>query len=32
VFAAAGQEYEDIRIARENWPTVKPTTLTGQVP
>ena len=33
IFAAAGQDYEDIRIERENlWPKIKPTTPTGQVP
>jgi len=32
VFAAAGQAYEDIRLDKENWPALKPTTQTGQVP
>jgi glutathione S-transferase len=32
VFAAAGVEYEDIRLERADWPTIKPTTPFGQVP
>jgi glutathione S-transferase len=32
VFAAAGVEYEDIRMERADWPAIKPTTPFGQVP
>jgi glutathione S-transferase len=32
VFAAAGVEYQDIRIEKANWPALKPTTPFGQVP
>jgi glutathione S-transferase len=32
VFAAAGVTYEDVRLQKEQWPTVKPTTPFGQVP
>jgi glutathione S-transferase len=32
VFAVAGVKYEDVRLEREQWPTIKPTTPFGQVP
>jgi glutathione S-transferase len=32
VFAAAGQEYEDVRFEREQWPEHKNKSPTGQVP
>jgi glutathione S-transferase len=32
IFAVAGQQYEDKRIERTDWPAVKPTTLFGQLP
>jgi len=32
LFALAGVEYEDRRMTREEWPTIKPTTPFGQVP
>ncbi|KAL5014353.1 hypothetical protein ScPMuIL_008623 [Solemya velum] len=32
VFAAAGQEFEDIRVDREAWQKMKPSVLTGQLP
>lgn len=32
VFAAAGVEYEDVRIEKEQWPALKPSTPFGQVP
>jgi len=32
VFAAAGQQYEDVRIEREQWPALKSTMPTGQLP
>jgi glutathione S-transferase len=32
VFAAAGVKYEDVRIEREQWPAIKPTTPFGQLP
>jgi len=32
VFAAAGQKYEDFRIERNQWPSLKSKMQTGQVP
>ncbi|XP_038062077.1 hematopoietic prostaglandin D synthase-like [Patiria miniata] len=32
MFAEKGVEYEDVRIEREQWPDVKPTTPLGQLP
>ena len=32
VFAAAGQEYEDVRFERDQWPNYKPKSPTGQAP
>ncbi|XP_019647640.1 PREDICTED: hematopoietic prostaglandin D synthase-like [Branchiostoma belcheri] len=32
VFAAAGVEYEDVRIPRDKWPDLKPNTPMGQLP
>lgn len=32
LFALAGQEYEDVRIERENWPDLKKTLPLGQLP
>jgi len=32
VFALAGQEYEDVRIKREEWPALKQTLTWGQIP
>ena len=32
VFAAAGQEYEDFRFEREDWPKYKPNAPFGQSP
>ncbi|RUS85789.1 hypothetical protein EGW08_006418, partial [Elysia chlorotica] len=32
VFAAAGQEFEDNRVSREDWPALKPKTPFGQMP
>ena len=32
IFAAAGQEYEDFRFEREDWPKHKPNMPFGQVP
>ena len=32
LFAAAGQEYEDIRIEKENWPAEKPKAPFGALP
>lgn len=32
IFVAAGQEFEDVRIERDQWPTIKPTAPLGQLP
>jgi len=32
IFAAAGVEYEDVRIERDQWPAMKPETPFGQLP
>jgi glutathione S-transferase len=32
IFAAAGQDYEDFRFEREDWPKHKPNTPFGQAP
>jgi len=32
IFAAAGVEYEDVRITRDQWPALKPETPFGQLP
>ena len=32
IFAAAGQEYEDVRIEKENWPAEKPKAPFGALP
>jgi len=32
IFAYAGQEYEDVRIAKDAWPAMKATTPNGQLP
>jgi len=32
IFAAAGVDYEDFRIARDKWPELKPSTPFGQIP
>ncbi|KAH9495854.1 Glutathione S-transferase 1 [Bulinus truncatus] len=32
ILTYAGKEFEDVRLARETWPEVKPTTPFGQVP
>lgn len=32
LFAAAGQQYEDARIERESWPSLKASTPFGQLP
>jgi len=32
IFAYVNQDYEDIRVKRENWPAIKPTTPFGKVP
>ncbi|GAB6028478.1 hypothetical protein CHUAL_002637 [Chamberlinius hualienensis] len=32
VLAQAGVEYEDVRLEKDNWPEIKPTTPLGQVP
>lgn len=32
LFAAAGQEYEDVRIEKENWPAEKPKAPFGALP
>jgi glutathione S-transferase len=32
IFAAAGQQYEDIRFESDQWPLIKPDTPLGQVP
>jgi glutathione S-transferase len=32
IFVAAGEPFEDNRIERENWPTIKPYAPFGQVP
>ena len=32
ILAAAGQEYEDVRIERENWPKLKESTPFGKMP
>jgi len=32
ILAQSGGKYEDVRVAKENWPQLKPTTPMGQVP